>query len=117
MKLLFKCIRNVFPVLGAGQIRLDVKQQEGLAQILEHVKGLPAQILDFLIGAVVIHPVLIHLHPVLSRICMDASSCTEAEQIAGLLNQRRRNKTKAAQLLNMSRSTLWRKIKKYGLEW
>jgi transcriptional regulator with PAS, ATPase and Fis domain len=48
---------------------------------------------------------------------MDASSCTEAEQIAGLLNQRRRNKTKAAQLLNMSRSTLWRKIKKYGLEW
>ncbi|MGQ9510256.1 MAG: sigma-54 interaction domain-containing protein, partial [Thermodesulfobacteriota bacterium] len=39
----------------------------------------------------------------------------EAEQIRSLLNQYRGNRIETAKALGISRSTLWRKIKKYGL--
>ena len=39
----------------------------------------------------------------------------EAEHIREVLSRHQYNKSSAAEELNMSRATLWRKIKKYGL--
>ncbi|MBQ6834947.1 MAG: sigma 54-interacting transcriptional regulator [Lachnospiraceae bacterium] len=51
----------------------------------------------------------------ISESMVPLSGVSEQEQICRALEQSGGNKTKAAKLLNMDRSTLWRKIQKYQL--
>ena len=40
---------------------------------------------------------------------------SEGSRIAAVLRDQKYNRTRAAEALGMSRTTLWRKMKKYGL--
>jgi two-component system response regulator HydG len=95
-------VRELFSVLESAAIRAE----EGARIEAQH---LPPEIRGGQRDGTSDIPIDVH------RYTMDGSRDAERETIIAALEEVNGNRTKAARILGMGRTTLWRKLKEYGI--